>query len=245
LLYNKADGIIVVSQGVGDDLATTFKVQKHKIGVIYNPIDVQKIQSLSEQNVGHPWFSENVPLIINVARLTRQKNQADLLKAFALVRKTTACRLVFLGEGELMDVLIDLSRQLHIDDAILFLGFQVNPYQYIARSTIFVLPSLYEGSPIALVEAMAVGCPVIATDCLAGPREILAPDMPIQQKIEGVTESEYGILVPVGDTTALKEAINRLLVNPQLREQYSTLGRERAKDFMLDIAIKKYLEALR
>lgn len=245
ILYNRANKIVAVSQGVKEDLIINFKINPVKIAVINNPVNIGKIETLSRENLEHHWFHEDTPIIINVGRLSKQKNHCDLLKAFSELRKEKLCRLVIIGEGELKYDLLDLAKFLKIEADVLFLGFQKNPFKFMAHSTVFALPSIFEGFPNALVEAMAAGCPVVASDCQAGPREILAPDMPTGEDIKWTKDAIYGLLVPVGNVNALIDALKRLLSNKELRKYYSKQGLERVRDFEIEKIIGKYLEVCR
>jgi len=242
MLYNRADRIIAVSEGVREDLALNFNVKKDKISVIYNPVDAEKIRALAAEAVDHPWFGKSdIPVIINVGRLAAQKNQKDLVIACAELRKRTACRLVIIGEGELKDELAKLAGVLGVSDDVAFLGFQENPFKYMARSSVFVLSSLFEGFPNALVEAMALGCPVVASDCLTGPREILAPGLAASSSIDGLLCAKYGLLFRPGDVRSMVSGIRTFLEDADLRARYSRLGQERARDFSIDKIVSAYL----
>src|SRR5699024_1749281 len=107
-----------------------------------------------------------------------------------------AC-LIILGEGYLFEYLNELVKQFELENDVFFLGYQENPFKYIARADIYVLPSLHEGFPNALCEAMACGKPVVSTDCPSGPREILFQNPDINMTLpEQITRADYGILTP-------------------------------------------------
>src|SRR5699024_8610586 len=176
-LYNKAHLIVAVSEAIKLDLIKNFGVNEDKIIVIHNFYDIKNIRedsikklSLKKQNI----FKQ--PTIITSGRLSNQKGQWHLIRAFSKVKeKIPNAQLVILGKGDLKSKLIDITYKLKLENSIHLLGFQSNPFKYIAEADIFVLPSLYEGFPNALCEAMACGLPVISTDCQSGPREILEP----------------------------------------------------------------------
>jgi glycosyltransferase involved in cell wall biosynthesis len=195
LLYSHADLVIAVSDGVKDDLVGFAKLSPDKIKVIYNPVITPELFQKAREPVSHPWFAPNSPpVILGVGRLTKQKDFPTLLKAFALVRKENDSRLVILGEGEERKNLEKLAKELGIEEFLWMPGFVDNPYKYMSKASVFVLSSIYEGLPTVLIEALALGCKVVSTDCKSGPREIL-------------DDGKSGKLVPVGDFIAMKEAI--------------------------------------
>ena len=133
-------------------------------------------------------------VIMGCGRLVPQKDFATLIEAFALVRAQRSCRLLILGEGPLRSDLVRLADQRHVGADVALPGFDANPYRFMARSDVFVLSSLFEGSPNVIVQALASGAAVVSTDCPSGPNEILA----------GVPR---GRLVPVSDAARMASAI--------------------------------------
>jgi glycosyltransferase involved in cell wall biosynthesis len=230
-LYPSADSIIAVSQGVKDDLVCRFGLPPAKITVVYDPVDLQRVRDLGSQPVGHPWFASARPIIVSAGRTTAQKDFPTLLRAFALIRRRCAARLAVIGDGPEMDRLQGLGRELGIADDTAFLGYQRNPYKYIAKAAVFALPSKFEGFGLVLVEAMALGVPVVSTCCPSGPEEILRG---------GVD----GLLVPVGDHRRLASAIARLLAGPDLRRWFGERGRLRAEDFSADRIAERYSDCM-
>ena len=228
-LYPKADFIVGVSQGVIDDLKRVLRFDSEKFRVIYNPIVDEALLKKAEEPLDHPWFQEGEPPVILAAgRLHIQKDFPTLLRAFALVGKKIPSRLVILGEGEKRKELENLAQELGIREYLDLPGFVENPYKYMKRATVFVLSSQWEGFGNVLVEAMACGCPVVATDCPSGPREILAG-------------GEYGILVPPKDPEKLAQGILQVLENPDLQRELSERGKQRALDFTVEKAVEEYI----
>ncbi len=174
-LYPQADLIIGVAQGVCDDLAENFGVPRARLRAIHNPLDLAGIARQATAPVDHPWLAPGAdrPVILNVGKLQVAKAQADLIAAFRLVRDRLPARLVILGQGPLRQELESLTRRLGLEQDVAFLGFQNNPYAFMARSSVFVLSSAWEGFPNVLAEAMAAGPAVISTDCPSGPSEII------------------------------------------------------------------------
>lgn len=244
ILYNRADMIIAVSEGVKQELVQEFHINPDIVKVIYNPNDITKIESLATESVDNEWFNGMNPIIINIGRLTEAKGQWHLIRAFAKVRKSVECRLVIAGVGNLKPDLDKLVDELDLNDDIKFLGWVDNPYKYISKSSLFVSSSLWEALPYSLVEALACGCPIISTDCKYGPREILG-------------DGRYGLLIPEMDNILysasapltkeeelLAQKIVELIGNDTLREKYRSLGMIRARDFDWRRSIEKYEKTL-
>jgi len=226
-LYPKANAIIALSEGVKRDLIVNFRINEEKCNVIYNGIDLDNIEILSMEPVDHPWFNENIPVIIACGRLTKQKNYPMLLKAMGIIKKKQPVRLLILGDGEERSKLESLTSEFGVRDSIDFLGFQKNPFKFMAKATLFVLPSSWEGFGNVLIEAMACGVPIISTNCPYGPDEI-------------ITDGINGILIPVNDEKALSEAIMRLFKNNSLRKRLAEEGRKRAEDFRIEKMVAEY-----
>jgi glycosyltransferase involved in cell wall biosynthesis len=226
--YPWADDIVAVSNGVADDLAATASIPRQRITTIYNPVVTPELAEQAKAPLEHLWFtSESPPVILAAGRLHYQKDFPTLLKAFAQVRAVRPARLVILGEGEERNTLEALTRQLGLADDVVLPGFVDNPFAYMARSSVFVLSSLYEGLPAVLIQSMACGCPVVSTNCPSGPAEILG-------------DGTYGPLVPAGDDTALAKAILTVLATPPDCEKL----RARASRFSQEQAVERYLEVL-
>lgn len=197
--YPWADDIVAVSKGVAGDLAQATGLPRERIQVIYNPVVTPGLQEKAQAPLDHPWFAPGEPPVLLAAgRLTTQKDFPTLIQAFAHVRQARPARLLILGEGQDRPVLEALVRKLGLEQDVSLPGFVGNPYPYMARASLFVLSSRWEGLPTVLIEALYCGAPLIATDCPSGPREILA-------------DGQYGQLVPVGDVAALARAIQTSL----------------------------------
>ena len=254
LFFKRAFCVIAVSRAIKQDLIFNFGVPEEKIHVIHNPIDIERIKRLSQQ----PLLGEHRkifqhPVIINMGRLTEQKSQWHLLKAFRSVKDAVPeTQLVILGDGELRSDLEKLVDKLSLQGSVHFLGWQKNPFQFLSRSKMFVLSSLWEGLPDVLLEAMACGLPIISTDCKSGPREILAPSTSIEVNAKDVEYAKYGILVPVCDGSfsgsvnltkeeeMLAEAMLRLNSDTELSFQLTERSKERAEDFRVEKIIQEW-----
>lgn len=231
LLYNQADVVTAVSEGVQADLLTKLHLPPEKIQVVYNPIVTPDLPALAAEAITHPWFAEEIPIILGVGRLVAEKDFPTLIKAVAKVREQRPCRLLILGEGDGRHELKQLSQELGIAEAVCLPGFDKNPFKYMARCTVFVLSSRFEGLPGALIQAMACGAAVIATDCPSGPSEIITP-------------GKDGLLIPVGDVAAMARCLLELLDSPDLRATLGQQAQQSAQRFQVEGVLQKYVHAL-
>ena len=181
------------------------------------------------------------PTIINMGQMGKQKNQKDLIKAFKKIKeKIKNAKLVILGQGNLEPELKGLSKSLGIENDVYFLGWQKNPFKFLANSKIFVLSSLWEGLPYVLLEAMASGLPVVSYDCRSGPREILAPKTDSSFQTKNIEFAEYGILVEPEKHELLTEAVVKFLSDDNLCKKFEEKSRKRAMDFDIKNIIKEW-----
>jgi glycosyltransferase involved in cell wall biosynthesis len=214
-VYPQADRVIALSRGVADDLQRLVPGICDRTDVIYNAgVDSQVLEGATEQ------LSQAIPrpLIVTCGRLAEQKGYSYLLEAFAQVRRVLPASLWILGEGKLRSQIEQQIQALGLSEDVKLLGFQPNPYSYMAAADVFVLASIYEGFGNVLVEAMACGTPVISTDCPFGPGEI-------------ITHNLNGLLVPPSDSNTLAKVILNLLSDPFLQRQLAESGQRRAQDF--------------
>jgi len=243
-LWRYTDRTIVNSFAIKDDLIGLFKINPAMIEAIHNPLDFDEIKALSMEPVTEECFigKRKGPVVVNVARFAKEKGQVYLLRAFAFLVTRRPAYLVFIGDGKFKDDIERQSKELNISNRVLFLGNQKNPYKYVTRSDVFVLPSLYEGFPNAVTEAMACRCPVVVSNCLSGPSEILLP----QKKDDkgDIVETEYGIMFNDRSERTLSKAIERILDNKDMADKYSDIAYERAKVFDLPTIGRGYERAL-
>jgi glycosyltransferase involved in cell wall biosynthesis len=227
--YKKADSIVFLSEGAAGDFAKRFSsIDTTKFRVVHNPVDINRISKLKGEPIDAQWWPSSKRTIISAGRLNTVKGYNYLLEAMQIVsRALPDTRLVVMGSGEEEENLRAYSKQLGIDESVAFVGFQENPFKYIANSDVFVLSSLWEGFANVVVEAMACGVPVVATNCPYGPREI------VQHEVNG-------ILVPPRDSQALALSIIRVLTNSKLASTLVDNAVERAKDFHVATIVKEY-----
>ncbi|MBA1147706.1 glycosyltransferase [Ectothiorhodospiraceae bacterium WFHF3C12] len=204
--YPWADGIVTPSRGAGDDLAALAGLPGERVTVIPNPVVDDALYAAAAEPVDHPWFAAGeAPVVVGAGELSERKDFATLVRAFARVRARRPCRLVILGRGRQREALLALAAELGVAGDVDLPGFAANPYAYMARAGCFAMTSRLEGAGIALIEALALGTPVVSTDCPSGPAETLE-------------NGRYGPLVDVGDDQALAASIGELLDAPPDRD---------------------------
>jgi len=222
--YPHADRIITVTDDIADDLVENARLPRELFTTVPNPVITQDFDERMAMPVAHRWLNDPAEsVILAVGRLRPQKDFVTLLHAFAELVRDRSVRLIILGEGPDRALLASLSESLGVGDHVDLAGFVDDPLPWMARADAFVLSSVYEGSPNVLVEAMACGTPVAATDCPSGPRAILQ-------------QGALGPLAPVGDVGALKRAMLLVLTEPVAGD----LLRHGVRHFSADASARSY-----
>lgn len=271
-LYNKSDQIIVPSRLVALDLVNKYQIKEEKLKVIYNYIDQEKITTLATESIENDLYYElfQLPVLLNVGRITPAKGQWLLFEVLKKIRNQyPALKLVIVGEsdteGNLKEHLIQLSSDLSLkvfdssqkqiltpDYDIYLLGFQMNPFKYMKHSKLLVFPSVFEGFPNTVLEAMQSGLPVIVADCQSGPREILAHDTDLEYRTTKIEMTEFGILapgLPVADihlpidqeiTNEWIAGITKLISDENLQVKFIRNGYQRVKDFDKESILRQW-----
>lgn len=226
-LYPFADEVAAVSARAADDLSNALRLKTGRVKVLYNPVVSNSIIQKAAMRVEEEWFEDSdIPIFLAIGRLTPQKDFLTLVRAFHLVCKTHPSRLIILGEGEMRGEIQEQIDKLQLSDSVKMPGFVENPFAYLKQSNAFVLSSRWEGLPTALIEAMACGTPVIATDCPAGPAEILE-------------NGRWGRLVPVGDENLLATGMIETITARHRRDV-----EKRARAFDVETSVDAYLRLL-
>lgn len=238
--YNKNDKLFSNSIHINKDLIDNFNV-KIDTSVIYNPIILNsETPSTKHYNSLNSTFQ-----LVTVGRLIPIKNQKSIIKAVSKLPNNIS--LDIFGDGELENDLITFTQNLNLEESISLKGFDLNVKTHLINYHCFILSSLSEGFPNAILEAMSVGLPVISTNCMSGPLELLNENIPVTIETNSFYKAKYGILVNVDDAQGLASAINYLQQNNAERIKYSKLGIKRSKDFSLDIIglqLKKLIDSI-
>lgn len=257
-LYPYADCTVAISKGVERDLITNFGLHSEKIVTIYNGFDIKQLResakAIPSVEVEHGKFH-----FVSVGRLCEEKGQWHLIRAFhKVVQKYPDSRLCIIGQGKYLSLLQQMVKEYEIEDKVIFTGFLENPYAVEAQCDVCVMPSLCEGFGNVIIENMACGLPVIATDYRYGAREILAPetDFNFQQK-DKVEFAEYGIITPVcsgrkcakddsleKEEELLAQAMIEMIENETLRNKYREQSTKRAEDFELHHVVEQWMKLL-
>ena len=227
-LYPSADKIIAISEGVKKSLIEQLKMPPSKIEVIYNPAGDQRIIELSKEKVEKNYFSNNFN-IINIGRLTKQKDHITLLKAMKLVLKKIQCNLLIIGDGSEKKNIYKFIKDNDLENNVNLLGYKSNPWKYLSRSDLFVLSSIWEGFGNVIVESMILGVPVISSDCNSGPSEILV-------------DGKYGDLFEIRDYNKLSELIIKEY-NSRESKNKSDLIAQRSSNFSINEISRRYAES--
>lgn len=250
----RADKTVCISKNVEYDMRNFFKIKEKKLCTIYNPVDIKSLLTIEEDYTFDKEFSDYFN-IVTMGRLTYQKGQWNLIYAIKdIVVQYPKVRLYILGDGELKNELEELVKKLELEEHVFFLGFISNAHKFLRQCDLFVLTSLFEGLGNVLLEAMALGLPVISTDCKSGPREIIAPNSNIKSVCENIDVERFGILVKqfskeknIVDNDSLvyiKQAIEMFYLDKKLREKYTTKSKMRANDFSKEKVYNEWMKLL-
>jgi glycosyltransferase involved in cell wall biosynthesis len=226
-IYRRAYRVVAVSQQLACDLVKELNLPAEKVVAIPNPLALEEIREAAVASVSHRFFSEGVPVLMAAGRLHPRKDFPTLVRAVADLRKRRDVRLIVLGEGPERSKLEMLVQSLGLSDVVDLPGFVSPPWPWMARADVFALSSWGEGWPGVLGEALALGIPVVATDCPTGPREIL-------------DNGRFGPLVPVGDVSAMSVALEAMLDDPPDR----AILRGRADEWSSERVVESYLSIL-
>jgi len=220
-LYNKAYKVVAVTEEVGRNLVVDLGVTEKKIIIIGNAIDINELNYLVSS------YTVNInKYVFACGRLEKQKNFSFLVEAMAGIKDY---KLVVLGDGSQRKYLERMAVELGVD--LILPGYVDNPYPYFKNAKVFVLTSLYEGFPNVILEAWGCGCPIIATDCPWGIRDIIE---------DGIN----GLIVPANNPDAMTKAIWEVISDDELRQKLIDNGKRKVLEYDVSRVERKWEELL-
>lgn len=225
--YDHARAVVAVSQQLKNILVDSYSMPAHKISVIYNGVSSHAPVKTAEQSRKDLGISADDIVITNVARLDHQKGQCHLIPAIKrIAEKYPRLKVLLVGDGPDREKTVRLVKESNLDTVVRILGFRSDVPDILSCSDIFVLPSINEGFPFSIVEAMAAGLPVIATD--------------VGGNVEAVIDGVTGTVIPPSDVAALADAMDDLIANKEKRTDMGLKAESRAaSEFSLSNMINK------
>jgi glycosyltransferase involved in cell wall biosynthesis len=250
--YKRADKIVTVSEGIREELISSFRLPPHKIITIYNFFDLEEIQRRSKEDLPEEVQSLlKGDILITSGRLVNQKNHLALLHILKKINRdnSLSLKLVIIGDGNLFENLKEACDILSLkfcvygnntntckEVDVIFMGYHPNPLAFYQYAKIFVFPSAWEGFPMALGEAMCSGVPVVSADCPTGPLELIEPNWSVKKEIvEYPYWNENGVLLPIPDINDAKSlhlwsiTIAKLLVRERAKGAHTINAQKRMK----------------
>ena len=229
-LYPGLARVVAISSGIQKSVEELIPALKGRVRTVYIPLELDKVKQRALAKL--PETAPKEPYLVAVGRLEPQKGFDLLLRAYADLRAHGVSKpLVIVGEGKDKKMLRELAQTLGVSEHVVFAGFQTNPYPWLAGAEVFVSSSRFEGFCRVIAEALAVGTPVVATDCPSGPAEVLE-------------NGEAGVLVPNEDISALADGIYQLLHDRALRDKLRAYGPVRAEAFSPAATVRAFEDVL-
>jgi len=232
LIFNfflkRADEIIVNSIDFKNELDKKFNL---KSILILNPFNFKEIKKKSKEKFKFSFFKKNSLKVLNVARLTDQKDHLTLLKAINLVKRFRRVQLVIVGKGVFKNKLLDYIENNDLSKFVKFVGFQENPFKFMRLCDVFVLSSIFEGHPNVLVEALSLKKYVISSNCPTGPKEILG-------------NGKYGSLFKLQDHKQLAKILINFKLNSSTKKKISN-GMKTIGIYEHNVKCEAYLRVLK
>jgi len=260
MAYSSADQVVCVSDAIRHELIDHYGINPVRTITIHNFFDIEVIRRMANEPLLKKFLPAygNAVVLIFSGRLSRQKNIGSLLTWYSTFKNKIRNRLLIVGDGELRAELLELCVSLKIkaynpwsshrlDDSyqVYFLGYQENPFNFVKHADVFLLPSLWEGFPMVLGEAMVCSTPIISADCPTGPREMLTDDVGIDQHLKYPHFGKYGVLMPLLDNLGFSpwtEGLSKILEDRTLIDYYRDDSLERIEFFSKEKNSQKVID---
>ena len=227
-IFPKVDLISSVSQVMKLDLKHYFEINEDKLHYIGNPIQLNRINKLAKQKEKKV---QNRFTFITLGSFIQRKNHQLIIRAAAMLPHLDF-EIIIMGKGELKQFYTNLIKDLNVQDKIRLIDFDQNPFKYMAGSSCLINSSNAEGLPMVILEALACELPVISSDCLSGPREILAPTSDLNKRLNaGYEIADHGILFPINNVEALASSMEIMMKDANMRTEFIKRSKERSQEF--------------
>ncbi len=228
-LIKKADKIILNSYQFQKQMKKKFNVNSI---MIYNPINIKEIKKKASCKINNKLIKKNYLNIINVGRLTDQKNQILILKAIKKIPEYIKINLLIIGYGNQEIILNNFIKKNNLENRVTIIEEINNPYKYISKFDLFILSSRYEGLPNVLLECLALKIPIISTNCPTGPYEIL-------------NGNKYGTLININDEKELTKLITKFRFKNKIFNKKAELGYKSLRRFDFENNCNQYLKIVK
>ena len=262
ILYNKADYVVAVAEGVKKDLVEVLNIREERVKTITNGFDAKEIEQQTMQEIEDTTILKKLDgkfVFVSTGRYSFQKAQWHLIRAFAKVSKECdKAHLLLIGKGTDEEYLRNVIHENGLVEKVTLLPYQKNPFAWLSKCHVFVMPSMFEGYCNALCEALICGLPCIATDFQSSAREILAPETDYAyQMTTGIEYALYGVLTPICSGTryagseplelaevCLAKAMVRMYQDSSLLKHYKEQSLERGKQLDINIKVDEWLRLI-
>ena len=227
-----ADVVHVVSKEGAEDLIKNHGIPSGKIRVVYNPVNRDDLKKSSAEAVDEDWLADGNSTVVSASRISAQKRIDVLLRAWEIVKnhpEAKPYKLIICGDGPLLGRMKELSAKISVGDSVKFIGFQSNPWKFMSRARLFVSASEWEGLSLSLIEAEALGVPIVASDCPSGNKEILM-------------NGEAGFLFENKNAEDCAQKILLAMENAELCRRKAKIGSENIERFELENIVRQYAE---
>ncbi|WP_299520404.1 glycosyltransferase [Winogradskyella sp.] len=235
-LYKKSDLLLGNSNGNVNDLIENFGMPTDRTQVVHNPIDLDKIESISPLD---SFFDNSNFNLITIGRLDTGKNHLMLIKALHEISNPSV-KLYIFGEGYMREKIEALIAELNMENRVILMGYESNPFTYLKAADLFIFGSNHEGFPNVLLEAMACDLPILTTNCQSGPNEIMELETPL----DALMITNYGILVPVKNEALMAEGINFFVNDSVYLNECKKNVKRRIRDFEKNKILQQYFNSV-